>query len=55
MLEFFDFEKKNLKKNFGRRKAGTMNFFFGKITHVFGDTPPVKQGGESIFERIFRF
>jgi hypothetical protein len=52
MLEFFNFEKKNRKKIWAA-KGGNDEFFFGKITHVFGDTPPLKKGGESISEGIF--
>jgi hypothetical protein len=67
MLEFFtseriffgfffagwDFEKKNFGG--GGRRERRKKIFFGKIAHVFGDTPPVKKGGGSIFEGIFRF
>ncbi len=52
ILEFFDL-RNNLnfclpelrKINFGWREAGGGNdkFFFEKITHVFGDTLPVKK------------
>jgi hypothetical protein len=34
---------------------GRNDDFFWKVTHVFLYTPPYKQGGESIFEGIFRF
>jgi hypothetical protein len=61
MLEFFDFENffslkfclpGLRKKIFGQRKAGMKNFFFGKITHVFGDTPRV---GNTFLKDFFDF
>ncbi len=61
MMEFFNFDiffeflPAGTKKFFwGRRKVGT-TIFFGKITYVFWDMPPIKRGEEFIFERIFDF
>ncbi len=50
----FKFCLPGLRKNFGWWEAGTTTFFVGKITHIFGDTPPVKRGEEFKSERIFR-
>ena len=46
--EFFDFETKKISENFpGPENFFEKKFFFGKITHVFGDMPPVKKMARS--------
>jgi hypothetical protein len=36
-------------------EGGNDNFFFGKLTHIFWDTPPIKKGGVSILKEFFDF
>jgi hypothetical protein len=66
-LEIFEFEEKiqfvfacqDLEKKIGRQGAGTTKiyiyFFFWKNNTFFWGHAPVKKGGISIFEGIFRF